>query len=116
MVFKERMNASASLISDAIEQMGRLEAIVDWFKPIENKMELLNRKYSKKDLSLQHIEFKNVSFSYNTISEPIFKNTNIIVETNNNKIIGITGQSGKGKSTFTKCFLIRFCQKGGNFD
>ena len=37
MVFKERMNASASLISDAIEQLGRLEAIVDWFKPIEQK-------------------------------------------------------------------------------
>lgn len=105
MVFKERMNASASLISDAIEQMGRLEAIVDWFKPIENKMELLNRKYSKKELSLQHIEFKNVNFSYNTNSEPIFQNTNIIVETNNNKIIGITGQSGKGKSTFTKLLL-----------
>lgn len=105
MVFKERMNASASLISDAIEQMGRLEAIVDWFKPIENKMELLNRRYSKKELPLEHIEFKDVNFSYNSKSDPIFQNANIIVEMNNNKIIGITGVSGKGKSTFTKLLL-----------
>lgn len=113
MVFKERMNSSASLISDAIEQMGRLEAIVDWFKPIENKMELLNRKYSKKKLPLERIEFKDVSFAYNVDSEPIFQNTNIIVETNNHKIIGITGQSGKGKSTFTKLLLKLYKIDGG---
>jgi len=113
MVFKERMNASASLISDAIEQLGRLEAIVDWFKPIENKMELLNRKYNQKDLPLEHIEFKDVSFSYNADSEPIFQNTNITVEMNNNKIIGITGQSGKGKSTFTKLLLKLYKIDGG---
>jgi ABC-type multidrug transport system fused ATPase/permease subunit len=113
MVFKERMNASASLISDAIEQMGRLEAIVDWFKPIENKMELLNRKYSKKKLPLERVEFKDVSFAYNVDSEPIFQNTNIIVETNNHKIIGITGQSGKGKSTFTKLLLKLYKIDGG---
>jgi len=113
MVFKERMNSSASLISDAIEQMGRLEAIVDWFKPIENKMELLNRKYSKKKLPLERVEFKDVSFAYNVDSEPIFQNTNIIVETNNHKIIGITGQSGKGKSTFTKLLLKLYKIDGG---
>lgn len=113
MVFKERMNSSASLISDAIEQMGRLEAIVDWFKPIENKMGSLNRKYCKKELPLERVEFKDVSFAYNVDSEPIFQNTNIIVETNKHKIIGITGQSGKGKSTFTKLLLKLYKIDGG---
>lgn len=105
MVFKERMNSSASLISDSIEQMGRLEAIVDWFKPIENKLHLLNKKYTKVKLPLKKIEFKDVSFSYNSNSDLIFNRSNIKVETNNHKIIGITGQSGKGKSTFTKLLL-----------
>jgi len=105
MVFKERMNASASLISDAIEQMGRLEAIVDWFKPIENKLHLLSKNYNKIDLPLEKVELVDVSFSYNANSDLIFDRSNIKVETNNHKIIGITGQSGKGKSTFTKLLL-----------
>jgi len=113
MVFKERMNASASLISDGIEQLGRLEAIVGWFKPIEQKLELLSKKYKKYDLPLNKIEFKDVSFSYNANSELIFDRSNISVETNNHKIIGITGQSGKGKSTFTKLLLKLYKIDGG---
>ena len=113
MVFKERMNASASLISDGIEQLGRLEAIVGWFKPIEQKLELLSKKYKKYDLPLNKIEFKDVSFSYNANSELIFDRSNILVETNNHKIIGITGQSGKGKSTFTKLLLKLYKIDGG---
>ena len=105
MVFKERMNASASLISDMIEQYGRLEAIVDWFKPIENKLEYLRKQYNKKDLPLELIEFKDVTFGYSSTSERVFEHTNITVNTNNHKIIGITGPSGKGKSTFTKLLL-----------
>lgn len=105
MIFKERMNASASLISDTIEQYGRLEAIVDWFKPIEQKLDTLNKKYKNIDLPLKLIEFKDVTFSYNSTSDLIFDHSNIVVETNNNKIIGITGPSGKGKSTFTKLLL-----------
>lgn len=104
-VFKERMNASASLVSDAIEQYGRLEAIVEWFRPFEDKLHILNAKYNKTDISFEHIEFKNVSFQYNKNTEKIFDKTNIDITTNNGKIIGIVGNSGKGKSTFTKLML-----------
>jgi len=104
-VFKERMNSSASLVSDAIEQYGRLEAIVEWFRPFEDKLDMLNAKYNKNDVSFEHIEFKNVSFQYNKNTEKIFDKTNIDITTNNGKIIGIVGNSGKGKSTFTKLML-----------
>ena len=104
-VFKERMNASAALVSDAIEQYGRLEAIVEWFRPFEDKLDILNVKYKKNDVSFDHIEFKNVSFQYNKNTEKIFDKTNIDIYTNNGKIIGIVGNSGKGKSTFTKLML-----------
>jgi ATP-binding cassette subfamily B protein len=104
-VFKERMNSSAALVSDAIEQYGRLEAIVEWFRPFEDKLDILNVKYNKNDVSFDHIEFKNVSFQYNKNTEKIFDKTNIDIYTNNGKIIGIIGNSGKGKSTFTKLML-----------
>lgn len=104
-VFKERMNSSAALVSDAIEQYGRLEAIVEWFRPFEDKLDMLNAKYNKSDMSFDHIEFKNVSFQYNKNTEKIFDKTNIDIYTNNGKIIGIIGNSGKGKSTFTKLML-----------
>lgn len=104
-VFKERMNSSASLVSDTIEQYGRLEAIVEWFRPFEDKLDILNAKYNKNDMSFDHIEFKNVSFQYNKNTEKIFDKTNIDIYTNNGKIIGIIGNSGKGKSTFTKLML-----------
>lgn len=48
-------------------------------------------------------EFKDVSFSYD--DEKILSNFNISIE--KNKIIGITGKSGSGKSTFLK-LLMRF--------
>lgn len=104
-VFKERMNSSAALVSDAIEQYGRLEAIVEWFRPFEDKLDMLNTKYNKNDMSFDHIEFKNVTFQYNKNTEKIFDKTNIDIYTNNGKIIGIIGNSGKGKSTFTKLML-----------
>jgi ABC-type bacteriocin/lantibiotic exporter with double-glycine peptidase domain len=56
-------------------------------------------------MSFDHIEFKNVSFQYNKNTEKIFDKTNIDIYTNNGKIIGIIGNSGKGKSTFTKLML-----------
>ena len=104
-VFKERMNASASLVSDTIEQYGRLEAIVEWFRPFADKLDLLDIKYKKNAIEFEHIEFKNVSFQYNKNSEKIFDHSNIDVNTNNGKIIGVIGNSGKGKSTFTKLLL-----------
>ena len=64
-------------------------------------------------MPLNKIEFKDVSFSYNANSELIFDRSNISVETNNHKIIGITGQSGKGKSTFTKLLLKLYKIDGG---
>ena len=104
-VFKERMNSSTSLVSDTLEQYGRLEAIVQWFKPFSDNLHLLNNRYQKNDIQFNNIQFKNVTFQYNKNTDKIFDNTNININTNNNKIIGIVGNSGKGKSTFTKLIL-----------
>jgi len=104
-VFKERMNSCATLVSDTLEQYGTMEAIVEWFQPFADKLDLLDVKYNKNDVVFEHIQFKNVSFQYGKTTDKIFDKTNIDIHTNNGKIIGIVGNSGKGKSTFIKLIL-----------
>lgn len=55
------------------------------------------------EISFEGAEFKNVTFSYD--NEEILSNFNVNIT--KNKIIGITGKSGSGKSTFLK-LLMRF--------
>ena len=104
-VFKERLNSTAALVSDNIEQYGRLEAILDWFNETEDKLDLMQKKYKNTDLSFEKVKFENVTFQYDIKNEKIFDNKTIELETNSNKIIGVVGKSGKGKSTFIKLLL-----------
>ncbi len=57
-------------------------------------------------------EFKDVSFSYD--DEKILSNFNISIE--KNKIIGITGKSGSGKSTFLKLLMRFWDRESGNIN
>ena len=104
-VFKERLNSTAALVSDNIEQYGRLEAILDWFNETEDKLDLMQKKYKNTNLSFEKVKFENVTFQYDIKNEKIFDNKTIELETNSNKIIGVVGKSGKGKSTFIKLLL-----------
>jgi ABC-type multidrug transport system fused ATPase/permease subunit len=57
---------------------------------------------NKSIIKIKKLEFKNIFFSYDN-DEYIFKNFNQIIKTN--KIIGIEGISGSGKSTFIDLLL-----------
>ena len=56
-----------------------------------------NLKSLEKKETISKIEVKNLDFEYSR-EKVIFKNVNITLE--KNKIIGIIGESGSGKSTF----------------
>lgn len=43
------------------------------------------------------IEMKNVSFSYDLLEEPLFKNINITID--NTWKLGLIGRNGRGKTT-----------------
>lgn len=114
MVFKERINSSANLMSDAVEQYGRLEAVIKPFEAFADRVNTLNKTYIDQELSFQHIVFKDVWFSYGEEYDYVLQNKSLEVETDNNKIIGIVGDSGKGKSTFTKLLLKLYTIEKGN--
>ena len=67
---------------------------------------------SKPILNYNNIEFKNVYFKYKNNNKNVLNNFNLNLNTEN-KIIGIIGNSGNGKSTFAK-LLIKLYKYEGN--
>ena len=63
----------------------------------------LNNQENKKIEFTENISLKNVSFKYENSKKLIFNNINLNIE--KNKIIGITGPSGIGKSTLIDIIL-----------
>jgi len=73
---------------------------------------IINQKHDTKELAFNNIRFENVSFKYNIKEIPIFEKLNITLDTDN-KIIGMVGTSGKGKSTFMKLVLKMYKPSSG---
>jgi len=105
-------------IPDYLEFIGKLEYIsIEFNKMLGNKKnaeELINKEYEPIELEFDNIDFKNVNFKYPNTEKYILKNFNMHLDfTKNNRIFGITGMSGKGKSTFVKLMLRLYdCDEG----
>jgi ABC-type multidrug transport system fused ATPase/permease subunit len=115
MMYRDDIGSTIHRIPNSIESFGRIELILNEFKKMTGKNDVDMKKINKyKDLELvfDKITFDNVSFNYNNRDITIFKNYSkeLIL---NDKIIGITGLSGNGKSSFVK-LLIRLhdCNDG----
>jgi len=102
-LYREKMSALIQNISDFIEFYGRINTVINHFEDMD--MSLMTPKvYPEVQLMFDKIKFENVTFKYKTTDKYVFKNLNISIDTNN-KIIGICGLSGRGKSTFAKLLL-----------
>jgi len=113
MVFKERMNSCASLASDSIEQLSRLDAVVEPFKSFEDRVKTIKKHYKNRKLDFKKFDFKNVWFRYNKDLDYVFQDKTIDFTCDDHKIIGVTGESGKGKSSILKIILkLHLIEKG----
>lgn len=107
-LYRDRMNSLIDQFDDFLESMGRSEVLFKYFKNIEDNYEsTLYKNYQPIALNFEKISFENVYFKYESATEDnyIFKNVNVTLKTTGNKIIGIHGNSGKGKSTFVKLIV-----------
>jgi len=107
-LYRDRMNSLIDQLDDFVESMGRSEVLFKYFKNIEDNYEsILHKNYQPIELKFEKISFENVYFKYETASDDnyIFKNVNVTMNATGNKIIGIHGNSGKGKSTFVKLIM-----------
>jgi ABC-type multidrug transport system fused ATPase/permease subunit len=104
LLYRDKMMTIIQQIPDFIEFLGRSDTVLKHFKNIDSEyaeVYKLQQKFGEYDLPFHNIRFDNVSFKYSTNDKPIFENLNIHLNTNN-RIIGIVGLSGNGKSTFAK--------------
>jgi len=113
LLYKEKMGTLIQQIPQYIEFIGRAESVFKYFKDTEkdyNKTQ--NIHYAHQTLEFNSIQLKDVSFKYESSENPLFENKNMLVYTTN-KIIGITGLSGNGKSTFAKLILKLYQPSSG---
>jgi len=123
MLYREKIKLVIWQISDFVEFAGRAKGVLEHYNeavlldnpPAVNSIEynnhrkhkdflLGNKKYKQVSLKFNKITFKNVSFKYRTKNVYVLKNFNMELYLNN-KIIGFTGVSGRGKTTLMKLVL-----------
>ena len=114
LLYRDRVTTMIQQIIEYIDFIGRAESVIDVFDNMKmNGKKLEEKTYKKHDLTFDNIRYENVSFQYTNENKLAFEKLNININTNN-KIIGITGLSGNGKSTFAKLLLKMFKPKSGN--
>jgi ATP-binding cassette subfamily B protein len=116
LLYRDKMITIIQQIPDFIEFLGRSDSVLVHFKNMENSYDLLKKnekQYKKVNLEFSKIYFENVSFGYQSSDKLLFENLNLSLDIDN-KIIGMVGLSGRGKSTFMKLVLKLYKPKTGN--
>ena len=113
-LYRERATSSFMQIFDVMDFIGHSQNIVNQFESMsEHYQTVVDIELSKPDLPLHDIEFRNVSFKYESSDALLFDHVQFHLETHGNQILGITGLSGKGKSTFMKLLVKLYkCTEG----
>lgn len=121
MMYRDDITSAIQRIPTYIETFGRIELIVSEFEEMIGEKQndsilnsIINKeeRYKKIELDFDVITFENVTFKYDKREQTIFKNVNKEFYLND-KIIGITGLSGNGKSSFVKLLMrLHDCNEG----
>lgn len=112
LLYKERMATFFQQIEDHVDFSVRVNNVIQYFNDFKIYQPENTIEYSSPTLKFKKIEFREVSYHYENTDIYVFdkKNLEINIE---NKIIGITGLSGKGKSTFAKLLLKMYHPSNG---
>jgi len=113
LIYRDRMSGNYESLVDYIEFFGKLDYVMDMFTDLVGEYEeVKDKKYQQVDLQFDKIRFDNVSYKYPGTDVLVFDHFNIEFDTRD-KIIGITGISGRGKSTFVKLLVKLYRQTEG---
>lgn len=107
LLYRDTILVSIQQIPEYIDFKGRYNYLTNIFSSIQNYEEKDIKKIQ--NLNFDIIKIKNLSFGYN--NKKIINNLNLEIKLMN--IIGITGISGKGKSTIAK-LIIKMYNYDGN--
>lgn len=109
-LYRDKMTALFQQFPDFIEFMGRAKSVLHQFSDMIHVD--LTKTYPIINLEFDVIKFENVSFTYTTNNKVIFDKLNLTLKMD--KIIGISGISGRGKSTLAKLILKMYSHYEGN--
>jgi ABC-type bacteriocin/lantibiotic exporter with double-glycine peptidase domain len=114
LMYRDKIMSIIQQLPDFIEFLGRTDTILKHFENMKESYEdvLKKKDYPPLDLPFNNIRFENISFQYSTNQKRVFENATISINTDN-KILGITGLSGNGKSTFAKLLLKMYKPESG---
>jgi ABC-type bacteriocin/lantibiotic exporter with double-glycine peptidase domain len=108
------MSGNYESLVDYIEFFGKLNYVTDMFTELVGEYEeIKGKEYKPTELNFDKIVFDNVSYKYPGTETMVLDNFNIELDTND-KIIGITGISGKGKSTLVKLLVKLYRPTSGS--
>lgn len=116
-MYRDNMSDTIQKMPFNIEAVGRVELIVREFNDMIGNIsidKIMNKTYEEKEeqLPFELISFKNVYFKHSDKSRYVFDNYSKELYIND-KIIGITGLSGNGKSSFVKLLMrVHKCESG----
>ena len=116
LLYREKVSGSLLEVFNLLDFIGHSQNIINHFQNMsEDYQSIAKIQHEQPDLSLREIEFRNVSYSYNPNgTDMVFENVNMTMHTADHKVIGITGISGKGKSTFMKLLIKLYKCKTGS--
>jgi len=118
LLYRDLIIETINRLPDLIEFYGKSDSIVSLFNKMSDKDEnvedlekLFNEKFNKYNLDFKNIEYKDIYFKYDKGKKYILENFNLTLNVDN-KILGIVGSSGNGKSTFVKLLIKIYKYKG----
>ncbi len=110
LLYRDLIISTINKLPDLFEFTGKYNSVINTFNKMDyDKMDfdnVLNNNINtfKPNLMFDTIEYKNVNFKYKASNKYVLTNFNLKLNTND-KIIGIIGNSGNGKSTFAKLLI-----------
>lgn len=114
LLYREKSLTMIQQIPDFIEFLGRSDSVVKHFQNMaEDYTQFMKTNYVEKPLQFNKIRFENVDFKYKQGVSYVLKKFNKTLDLND-KIIGIVGLSGNGKSTIAKLIIKMYKAETGS--
>ncbi len=112
-LYRDKMISLLQMVPDFVEFTGRVSVMLNRFDDMNLYADVSKPQTKPVDLTFNSITFHNVVFKYKAGKDRILDNLNLELDTSGGKIIGVTGISGRGKSTLMRILLKIYYPESG---
>jgi ABC-type bacteriocin/lantibiotic exporter with double-glycine peptidase domain len=106
LLYRDKLTGILQMIPHFMEFHSRIDYVLEQFEDIKGEYSTNPLKtYRTISLPFNEIRFDNVSYKYATSEKYLFQNIHLRIPTTGGNVVGLTGVSGKGKSTIMKLLL-----------